>query len=203
MTFSGRCKWLLISTIDGCLRVYDLMSGLIIDWFKFDNAITSMSFTTTNAFLATTHVNTMGIHIWANKYHFIEPFLKNVGDKPILMDKVIMSEEQIKIENIKKMEQEKVAEAMKMAVVNNDDDDDDDNSRSEESSEVDLNDLLDTNYTEEDESDYEDDSDDDDIKLPNIASLYLDDDNELITMSSNPRSIWKNFSKLGFNFTKK
>merc|ERR1712154_379439 len=92
-------------------RVYDLMSGLIIDWFRFKNAVTSMSFAVNATFLATTHINTMGIHIWANKHHFIQPFLKNVGSEAIEMDKVFEEDaDDLK----KKLEQEKlVKETMK------------------------------------------------------------------------------------------
>merc|ERR1719277_2320614 len=103
MIFSPRCKWLLVSTMDGSVRVYDLMSGLIIDWFRFKNAVTSMSFAVNATFLATTHINTMGIHIWANKHHFIQPFLKNVGSEAIEMDKAFEDDEVQK-----QLEQEKL-----------------------------------------------------------------------------------------------
>ena len=199
MIFSPRCKWLLVSTMDGCCRVYDLMSGLIIDWFKFDNAVTSMSFAVNNTFLATTHINTMGIHIWANKHHFTQTFLKNVGNKPILMDK-IFDNEATKLEQIKngkneneEGEKRKVDEAMKIAknIGVNDESEDEE---SDESSDFDLDDVLDTNYNEESQDDDDEEEYEDDIKLADIASLHLNDDNDLITMSSNPRSVWKNLA---------
>jgi len=174
MIFSPRCKWLLVSTMDGSVRVYDLMSGLIIDWFQFKNAVTSMSFAVNNTFLATSHQNTMGLHIWANKHHFTLSMLRNVGNQPIKMDKIEDDEQQ--------KEKEKmllVSDIMKEAINRNEEDD-------SSSFDSDLDDVLDQNGFDQDEEE--------EIELPDIASLHLTDSNELITMSSNPRSRWKNLA---------
>jgi len=49
----------------------------------------------------------------------------------------------------------------------------------------DLDDVLDLEYQESDEEEFE---------LPDIASLHLTDSNKLITISSNPKSVWKNLA---------
>eukprot|EP01083_Nonionella_stella_P101913 289495_1 len=174
MIFSPRCQWLLIATMDGSVRVYDLATGLIIDWFKFKNAVTSMSFAVNNTFLATTHCNTMGIHIWANKHHFTQPFLTKVGNKPLEMDKTQEKE-------MDEMDRA-VAQAMKDALRF----DEEDSEESDDSSllDTDLDDVLEQEQVQHEE--------DDEMELPDIAALHLTPESALITMSSNPKSIWKN-----------
>eukprot|EP01083_Nonionella_stella_P307346 1079846_1 len=174
MIFSPRCQWLLIATMDGSVRVYDLATGLIIDWFKFKNAVTSMSFAVNNTFLATTHCNTMGIHIWANKHHFTQPFLTKVGNKPLEMDKTQEKE-------MDEMDRA-VAQAMKDARRF----DEEDSEESDDSSllDTDLDDVLEQEQVQHEE--------DDEMELPDIAALHLTPESALITMSSNPKSIWKN-----------
>lgn len=172
MIFSPRCQWLLISTMDGSLRVYDLMSGLLIDWFRFEHAVTSMSFSCNNTFLATTHCNTMGIVLWANKHHFSEPFLETVGNTPILMDAQSEHHEHHQHHQYEYEDAE-----------------------SSSSSDGGLEDILDLDH---DDSDDDDDGDDDDdveeVGLPDIASLHLSAQNELITLSLAPKSVWKNMA---------
>ena len=73
--------------MDGTVSVFDLLTGLCIDCFQFENAVTSMAFSPNNCFLATTHINTNGIHLWANKNHFENVFTKAIDfEKPILID---------------------------------------------------------------------------------------------------------------------
>jgi U3 small nucleolar RNA-associated protein 21 len=65
----------------GCLiKVWDLPSGKLIDCFKFDNAPTSLSFSPTPEFLATTHVNELGIFLWSNKTLYSHVPLKQLSD---------------------------------------------------------------------------------------------------------------------------
>lgn len=102
MVFSPDARWLVTACMDGSVRVFDLPSGLccvlfrscvdpvrtgrLIDWFAFDKAVTSLSFSPKSDFLATTHVNNLGIFLWVNRSYFSSVFLRSVPDKPTLMD---------------------------------------------------------------------------------------------------------------------
>lgn len=175
--------------MDGSVRGYDLESGLIVDWMQFEDAVTSMSFSFDGCFLATTHRNTVGIHIWSNKHHFGEPFLKAVGTSPILMDKV--EDEQSQKEQDKKQEIEvvvnEIMEEREWRSENEDEDED------ESSSEQNVEDILDLDADSESEEDSEWNAVDE-LDLPDIASLHLDGDRPLMTMSANPKSVWKNLA---------
>jgi len=67
MCFSGNGKWLVLSSMDGSVRVWDLPTGRLIDCFCADSPVTSLSLTPTGEYLATTHVDQNGIYLWCNK----------------------------------------------------------------------------------------------------------------------------------------
>jgi hypothetical protein len=69
MCFSPDGRWLVIASVDA-VRVYDLPSYKLVDWFRFAKPLTSVSFSPKGDFLATTHVQTLGTFLWANKAHF-------------------------------------------------------------------------------------------------------------------------------------
>jgi U3 small nucleolar RNA-associated protein 21 len=86
MALSPDGRWLVTSSMDASCRVFDLPSGRLIDWFAFDKAVTSLSFSPKSDFLATTHVNNLGIFLWVNRSYFSNVYLRSSPDKPTLMD---------------------------------------------------------------------------------------------------------------------
>ena len=48
-------RWLLASSLDSCIRVWDIITGCLIDWIKFKNAPLSLDFSPSGEFLATSH----------------------------------------------------------------------------------------------------------------------------------------------------
>ena len=81
MTPDGR--WLISSSTDSTVRVWDIPTARCVDWFSFEDAVTSMSLSPSGEFLATTHVEQNGIYIWANRAHFGNVLLSSdVGDEP-------------------------------------------------------------------------------------------------------------------------
>jgi U3 small nucleolar RNA-associated protein 21 len=64
--------------MDCLVKVWDLPSGKLIDCFKFENAPTSVCFSPTAEFLATTHVNDLGIFLWSNKSLYSHVSLKQL-----------------------------------------------------------------------------------------------------------------------------
>ncbi len=59
-------RWLLTSSLDCCLRVWDIAANVSISWSSFPSAITSMSLSPSGEFLATSHVEDLGIYVWTN-----------------------------------------------------------------------------------------------------------------------------------------
>lgn len=67
MTFSGDSKWLISSSMDCSIRVWDLPTGNAIDHFMVATPATSISLSPIDDYLATTHVNELGVYLWANR----------------------------------------------------------------------------------------------------------------------------------------
>lgn len=68
--FSANSKWLLSSSMDGTVKVFDLSSSHCIEHLAFPSPVTSMSFSPNNEFLVTAHVDTVALCVWTNKVHF-------------------------------------------------------------------------------------------------------------------------------------
>lgn len=70
VTFSADSRWLITASMDSTVKVYDIPSAYLIDHFEFDVPCVSLSISPTGDFLATAHVNKLGIYTWANKALF-------------------------------------------------------------------------------------------------------------------------------------
>ena len=64
--FSSDSK-LIIASSDCMMRVFDMLTGSLIDWIKFKQEVKSMDFSPTGEFLATTHFEQKGICLWTSK----------------------------------------------------------------------------------------------------------------------------------------
>ncbi|XP_047099467.1 WD repeat-containing protein 36 [Schistocerca piceifrons] len=69
-TFSPDSRWLVTAGTDCRIRTWDLPSGKLVDSFQTDSACTSISFSAVGDLLATTHVDYMGVFLWANRALF-------------------------------------------------------------------------------------------------------------------------------------
>lgn len=86
MTFSTDARWLLSSSADASLRVWDIPTGKCVDWMRFQKPVTGLAVSPTGEFVATTHVAHVGIFLWANRSFYTEVFLDSEPTEPILMD---------------------------------------------------------------------------------------------------------------------
>ena len=62
--FSADSRWLIVSSSDSVVRTFDLPTGRLIDAFRTPSIAISLSFSPTGDFLATAHVNSMGVFLW-------------------------------------------------------------------------------------------------------------------------------------------
>ncbi|XP_072549023.1 WD repeat-containing protein 36 [Salminus brasiliensis] len=66
MTFSPDGRWLIVASMDCTIRTWDLPSGSLVDCFLVDSAAVSVSFSPTGNFLASSHIDCLGIYLWSN-----------------------------------------------------------------------------------------------------------------------------------------
>ena len=53
--------------MDCCIRVWDIVTGSLVDWVKFRQAPLSLDFSPSGEFLATSHLNSKAVYLWSNK----------------------------------------------------------------------------------------------------------------------------------------
>lgn len=63
-TFSPDSRWLVVTSMDSIIRTFDIPTGQLIDAFKTASVCTSISFSPTGDFLATSHVDSVGVYLW-------------------------------------------------------------------------------------------------------------------------------------------
>lgn len=70
MCFSEDGKWLLSSSMDGTLRIWDVILARQIDAVHVDVSITALALSPNMDILATTHVDQNGVYLWVNQSMF-------------------------------------------------------------------------------------------------------------------------------------
>ncbi|XP_013994136.1 WD repeat-containing protein 36-like [Salmo salar] len=66
MSFSPDGRWLITAAMDCTIRTWDLPSGCLVDCFLVDSAAVSLTMSPTGDFLASSHVDSLGIYLWSN-----------------------------------------------------------------------------------------------------------------------------------------
>ncbi|KAF5369178.1 hypothetical protein D9615_009977 [Tricholomella constricta] len=84
ITFSPDSRWLVTTSLDSIIRTFDIPTGRLIDAFRTPSVATSISFSPTNDFLATAHVDSVGIFLWANRAQYAEVSFQSVTDDDLL-----------------------------------------------------------------------------------------------------------------------
>ncbi|XP_077863349.1 WD repeat-containing protein 36-like, partial [Saccoglossus kowalevskii] len=70
MCFSPDGRWLLTTSMDSAVRTWHLPSGRLIDVFLVDPPPTSVTMSPTADFIATSHVDDLGVYLWSNRTLF-------------------------------------------------------------------------------------------------------------------------------------
>ncbi|KAJ6525623.1 Utp21 specific WD40 associated putative domain-containing protein [Mycena capillaripes] len=83
ITFSPDSRWLITTSLDSIIRTFDVPTGRLIDAFRTSSVATSLSFSPTNDFLATAHVDSVGVYLWANRAQYAEISFQSVAEDDI------------------------------------------------------------------------------------------------------------------------
>lgn len=75
-TFSPNGHWLVSSSQDASVRTWDLPSGKCVDHFLVPKACVSLTFSANGGFLASAHVDDLGIYLWNNQSLFTQVSLR-------------------------------------------------------------------------------------------------------------------------------
>jgi U3 small nucleolar RNA-associated protein 21 len=62
--FSADGKWILLSSMDGTIRIWDVIASKQLDAMLMDDPVTRVSLSPNMDMLATTHVAHNGIYLW-------------------------------------------------------------------------------------------------------------------------------------------
>lgn len=86
--FSADGRWLVSCSTDGVVRTFDLATAQLIDAFRTPSLATSVAFSPLGDFLATAHVDSVGVHLWVNRAQFAPVALRALpqGDASIERD---------------------------------------------------------------------------------------------------------------------
>ncbi|KAF9940858.1 hypothetical protein BGZ65_005881 [Modicella reniformis] len=84
MTFSPDGHWLVSSSLDATIRTWDLPTGHMVDIFRCESIATSLTFSPTGDFLATAHVDNVGIFLWANRMQFTTVSLRGITEEDVI-----------------------------------------------------------------------------------------------------------------------
>mmetsp|Transcript_8825 Transcript_8825/g.13092 ORF Transcript_8825/g.13092 Transcript_8825/m.13092 type:complete len:697 (+) Transcript_8825:122-2212(+) len=70
ISFSPDGRYVCSVGSDKYMIIWDMLSGLKVDWLEVPSPATSISYHPKGLYLASTHVNTIGIALWVNKLTF-------------------------------------------------------------------------------------------------------------------------------------
>ncbi|KAI8469981.1 MAG: WD40-repeat-containing domain protein [Monoraphidium minutum] len=70
LVVSADCRWLLSSSLDGTVRVWDIPAGTCLQAMAMGSPVTCLSLSPGRDLLATTHAHKRGVFLWANQLMF-------------------------------------------------------------------------------------------------------------------------------------
>ncbi|RDX56504.1 Utp21-domain-containing protein [Lentinus brumalis] len=84
IAFSPDSRWLVTTSLDSIIRTFDVPTGRLIDLFRTSSVATSISFSPTNDFLATSHVDSVGVFLWANRAQYTEVPFQSIAEEDVV-----------------------------------------------------------------------------------------------------------------------
>lgn len=85
--FSPDSRWLMTASMDCTIKTWDIPSSYMVDQFRMPQPCISMTMSPNGDFLATAHVDFLGVYLWANKTLFENIQLRSIdplSEAPLL-----------------------------------------------------------------------------------------------------------------------
>lgn len=82
-TFSNDSRWIVASTSESLICVWDLPTGHLIDAMKLRSQCTALAFSHTGEYLATAQEDSVGVSIWTNRTLFTHVPTKQISEKDV------------------------------------------------------------------------------------------------------------------------
>ena len=70
LSFNPSGRRLLSASLDSTIRVWDVPTATCVDWMRFSTAPTSLTLSPTGEYMATTHLNKVGLGLWCDRSFF-------------------------------------------------------------------------------------------------------------------------------------
>ncbi|CAF4154226.1 unnamed protein product [Rotaria sp. Silwood2] len=80
LTFMPDARWLLTTSLDKTMRIWDIPSGQLIDTMEFDEAIITLAVSPNGDMLATGHTDALGVYLWSNRTMYDNSIIKSTND---------------------------------------------------------------------------------------------------------------------------
>ncbi|KAJ1795658.1 rRNA-processing protein utp21 [Coemansia sp. RSA 2399] len=79
VAFSADGRWLVTAALDSTIRTWDLPTGHMVDCFGVESVAVSLALSPTGDFLATTHMDSVGVFLWASRAQFADVTLRRIS----------------------------------------------------------------------------------------------------------------------------
>ncbi|KAJ2715236.1 rRNA-processing protein utp21 [Coemansia spiralis] len=79
LAFSNDGRWIVTGSLDSTIRTWDLPTGHMVDWFRVESVPVSVAFSPVGDFLATAHMDSVGIFLWASRAQFTDVSLRQIN----------------------------------------------------------------------------------------------------------------------------
>lgn len=80
LTFMPDSRWLLSTSLDKTLRIWDIPSGQLIDTIEFEQAIITLAVSPNGDMLATGHTDALGVYLWSNRTLYDSSLMTKTSD---------------------------------------------------------------------------------------------------------------------------
>ncbi|ORZ39490.1 Utp21 specific WD40 associated putative domain-domain-containing protein [Catenaria anguillulae PL171] len=89
VAFSPDGRWLVSASLDATVKTWDLPTGFLVDQFRVDHVVTSLTFSPMSDFLATTHVDSLAVFLWSNRTQYTNISLRPLTDDDEVVEQAL------------------------------------------------------------------------------------------------------------------
>ncbi|KAI6109594.1 Utp21 specific WD40 associated putative domain-containing protein [Pisolithus sp. B1] len=100
IAFSPDSRWIVTTSLDSTIRTFDIPTSRLIDAFRVPSMATSIAFSPTGDFLATAHVDSVGVFLWANRAQFAEVGFRSVSEEDLAEVSMPLMQGEVEDENL-------------------------------------------------------------------------------------------------------